>query len=167
MELIAILPILFLLFAVPAFVIAIVLTRLIGKFHIHQNWIFRVLAPLAILSLPLVGFVFGMLTGQFAAWVEHQSWQAASEKWKWFYSFSVPGWPGGLIAQSLWDLEYEDSAWDYRYKIANCNGCFWAGVSLAAIPMICAFYPGGILSAFSETSKNPSTQTDSARIDDA
>ena len=81
-------------------------------------------------SLPLLGLLFGLATGYFNAWGQHQ-YDTSGGQDHWYYLFGLFGEPGDGMANSYGGDWQSDEAWDYRSDIAIWNGLFW--VSVAAV----------------------------------
>jgi len=87
-----------------------------------------------VLLLPLMGLLFGAVTGYFNVWDDHHYWlNRAPEKQEWYEIFTVFGWPGDAMANSYGGDWQADEAWDYRGDIVTWNTLFWTSVAVGGI----------------------------------
>lgn len=105
---------------IPSLAIVFGLSRL--RIFRHPRW-----RPIAWLLLPLLGLFFGLATGYFNVWTDHQSSTTGQDHW--YYFFSLFGAPGDGMANSYGGDWQWDEAWDYRSDIAIWNGLFWVSVA--------------------------------------
>jgi hypothetical protein len=88
----------------------------------------------AVWLLPLLGLLFGLTTGYFNAWSDHQS--AITGQDHWYYFCDLFGAPGNGMANSYGGDWQWDEAWDYRTDIAIWNGLFWVSVATVGASLL-------------------------------
>jgi len=115
-----------LLFGIPALALVFIFAR----FGFLKRAQFRTI----VLSLPLIGLLFGATTGYFNVWDDHHYWaNRAPEKQEWYEILTIFGWPGDTMANSYGGDWQADEAWDYRGDIVVWNALFWTSVAVGGI----------------------------------
>jgi len=101
------------------------------RFGFYKWLVFR---PI-LLSVPLIGLLFGLATGYFDAWTYRDCYKP-DHKVDWYEVFGIFGGPGDVMANSYAGDWQDDEAWDFRSDISVWNGLFWTTVAMMVVLMI-------------------------------
>ena len=88
-----------------------------------------------VILLSLGGFLFGVATGYYGVWWDHQ-FDPAYTGTHGASLLAFAGAPGDVIANSYGGDWQQDEAWDYRIDITVWNGLFWVGLTIVALAII-------------------------------
>jgi hypothetical protein len=87
-------------------------------------------------SLPVVGLLFGLVTGYFAVWAGHHWHRFSPQDFHWTEPLTLFAAPGDAMANSYGGDWQEDEAWHYRGDITALNGLFWMGIGTASMFLV-------------------------------